>query len=208
MKTQLFIVDDHSILLDGIKSILDKTDNYEVCGMATSAETALQLIPELRPNLLLTDLNLPGMSGIELIKNIKKILPNLPVLVLSLHDEAHYIKEVLQVGVQGYILKNETSRDLLLAIEFALQGRIFMSTRIHEVLSENLEKPDQGKLLTDREKEILRLLAEEHSNKEIGMLLHISERTVETHRKNIFRKAGTNNMVGLMKFAIANHLID
>ena len=206
MKTTLYIVDDHPIMLDGIQIILLNNANYEVVGTSTDVKNALIQLEDLNPEVVITDLNMPGLSGIDLILEIKNTHPHIKIIVLSLHDELHYVKEVLQLGVDGYVLKNETSRDLELALDFAVEGRIFYSRKISELLQENLDKPDSGKLLTDREKQILRLIAAENTNKEIAQQLYISERTVETHRKNIFRKAGTNNLVGLIKFAIANTL--
>jgi DNA-binding NarL/FixJ family response regulator len=124
-----------------------------------------------------------------------------------MHDEVHLVKEILKAGVNGYVLKKDTHRELLSAIRDVKESKIYLSSDINKMLITNLNNPDEGKLLTDREREILKLIAKEYTNKNIAEALFISERTVETHRKNIFKKTGTNSLVGLIKFAYANNLI-
>lgn len=124
-----------------------------------------------------------------------------------MHDETHLVKEILKEGVNGYVLKKDSRSELLNAINDVMEGKIFLSQDINKLLMENLQFPEQEKLLTPREREILKLIAEEYSNKQIAEELFISERTVETHRKNIFRKTKTQSLVGLIKFAYANNLI-
>lgn len=124
-----------------------------------------------------------------------------------MHDEVHLVKEILKAGVNGYVLKKDTQNELLQAIREVQAGKVFLSNDINKMLIVNLQNPDEGKLLTDREREILKLIAREFTNKQIAEELFISERTVETHRKNIFKKTGTNSLVGLIKFAYANNLI-
>lgn len=124
-----------------------------------------------------------------------------------MHDEVHLVKEILKAGVNGYVLKKDTRNELLQAIREVQVGKVFLSNDINKMLIVNLQNPDEGKLLTDREREILKLIAREFTNKQIAEELFISERTVETHRKNIFKKTGTNSLVGLIKFAYANNLI-
>ena len=124
-----------------------------------------------------------------------------------MHDEVHLVKEILKTGVNGYVLKKDTQNELLQAIREVQAGKVFLSNDINKVLIVNLQNPDEGRLLTDREREILKLIAREFTNKQIAEALFISERTVETHRKNIFKKTGTNSLVGLIKFAYANNLI-
>ncbi|HYF68417.1 MAG TPA: response regulator transcription factor [Ohtaekwangia sp.] len=204
---RILLVDDHSILMDGIKSLLEKDTTLQVVHMASTAETALAYLKSADVELLITDFNLPGMDGLSLIHTVRRICPDLKIIVLSMHNEVHLVKEILRTGVNGYVLKNDSHRELLQAIEEVRQGRIFLSSDINKLLIQNLQNPDEGKLLTDREREILKLISKEYSNKAIAEELFISERTVETHRKNIFRKTGTNSLVGLIKFAYANNLI-
>ncbi|EOZ92328.1 Receiver component of a two-component response regulator [Indibacter alkaliphilus LW1] len=204
---KVFLVDDHAILLDGIKSLLSKEASLEVCGEAHSAEDALDFLKKNAVDLLITDFNLPNMDGLSLVRLVKKISPDTKILMLSMHDETHLVKEILKEGVSGYVLKNDSHRELLQAIETIKNGKIYLSNDINRIIINSLQFPDEERLLTDREREILKLIAKEFSNKDIAEQLFISERTVETHRKNIFRKTKTNTLVGLIKFAYANNLI-
>lgn len=203
---KVLLVDDHVILSDGVKSLLENED-YEVVFQADSAERALEFLKGNEADLLITDFNMPGMDGLSLIHLVKRINQNIKIIVLSMHDEVHLVKEILKAGVNGYVLKKDTRNELLQAIREVQVGKVFLSNDINKMLIVNLQNPDEGKLLTDREREILKLIAREFTNKQIAEELFISERTVETHRKNIFKKTGTNSLVGLIKFAYANNLI-
>lgn len=156
---------------------------------------------------MITDFNMPGMDGLSLIHAAKRLDSNIKIIVLSMHDEVHLVKEILKAGVNGYVLKKDTRSELLKAVREVEEGNIFLSKDINKMLIVNLQNPDEGRLLTDREREIVKLIAKEYTNKQIAEELFISERTVETHRKNIFKKTGTNSLVGLIKFAYANNLI-
>ncbi|PRY86258.1 response regulator [Mongoliibacter ruber] len=204
---KVLLVDDHAILLDGIKSLLSQEASIDVIGEANSAEQALELLKTKAVDLLITDFNLPGMDGLSLVRLVKKISPNIKIIVLSMHDETHLVKEILREGVEGYVLKNDSHIELKLAIEYVREGKIYLSNNINRIIINSLNFPDEDRLLTDREREILKLIAKEYSNKDIAEQLFISERTVETHRKNIFRKTKTGTLVGLIKFAYANNLI-
>ncbi|HMV09909.1 MAG TPA: response regulator transcription factor [Cyclobacteriaceae bacterium] len=204
---KILLVDDHTILLDGVKSLLSKEDDLTVVGQAGSAEAALEFLKKNEVDLIITDYSLPEMDGLSLVNTIKRIAPNTKVIVLSMHDEVHLVKEILKAGVNGYVLKNDTHKELLNAIRDVSQGKVYLSSDVNKMLITNLNNPDEGRLLTDREREILKLIAKEYTNKDIAEELFISERTVETHRKNIFKKTGTNSLVGLIKFAYANNLI-
>lgn len=204
---RILLVDDHAILLDGIKNLLEKEEGLVVAAMAESAEKALEFLKTNEVDLIVTDFNMPGMDGLSLVHTVKRIQPNIKTIILSMHDETHLVKEILRAGVNGYVLKKDTHKELLNAIEEVRNGRVYLSRDINKILITNLQNPEEGRLLTDREREILKLIAKEYSNKEIAEELFISERTVETHRKNIFKKTGTSSLVGLIKFAYANNLI-
>jgi DNA-binding NarL/FixJ family response regulator len=194
-------------MIDGVKSILKEVDEISIVHTATSAEEALDYFKNNEADLLITDFSMPGMDGLALLKTVKRILPEIKIIVLSMHDEMMLTKEILKSGVDAYILKRDTQKELLTAITEVRAGRVYLSQKISRQMMMNLDKPDEGKLLTDREREILKLIAKEYSNKQISDALFISERTVETHRKNIFRKTGTNSLVGLIKFGYSNNLI-
>lgn len=204
---KILLVDDHTILLDGVKSLLSQEDDLQVVGQAGSAEAALEFLKKQDVELIITDYSMPGMDGLSLLNTVKRIAPNTKIILLSMHDEVHLVKEILKAGVNGYVLKKDTHKELLTAIRDVKHGKVYLSSDVNKLLIMNLNNPDEGKLLSDREREILKLIAREYTNKNIAEELFISERTVETHRKNIFKKTGTNSLVGLIKFAYANNLI-
>ena len=207
MSVRILLVDDHAILLDGVRNLLDKEDGVTVAGVASDAHKALDFLKNHEVDIVITDFHMPGMDGLSLVHTIKRIKPEVKTIVLSMHDESHLVKEILKAGINGYVLKKDTHKELLKAIREVHGGNIYLSSDINKILITNLQNPDEGKLLTDREREIVKLIAQEFSNKDIAEALFISERTVETHRKNIFKKTGTNSLVGLIKFAYANNLI-
>lgn len=206
-KIRVYLVDDHTMMLHGIKGILAGDPTIDLVGSSARAMQALMEIAEIKPELLITDYHMPEMSGLELIQVLRNVLPDLKIIVLSMHEEAGLIKSLLREGVKGYVLKTDTHTDLLEAVVAVTAGNVFLSNKVNikllEILNSDTEKP----LLSPREHEILRLIAEELSNKEIAERLFISERTVETHRKNIFRKTKSQSIVGLMKFAFGEGLI-
>lgn len=204
---KIYLVDDHGILLQGIKGILENEDDIQIAGSAKDAETALREIPHLKPDILITDYNLPGNSGLDLIKKIKPACAQLKIIVLSMHDEPHLVRSILKENVDGYLLKNDSHNELLSAIDAVQKNETYLSKAINKIMIEALRYPDEHRLITDREKEIVELIAKEYNNKQIAETLFISERTVETHRKNIFRKTKTGSVVGLLKFAYANGIL-
>lgn len=207
LKMKIVIIDDHQLLLDGLKSLLDHNEKYDVVRIFNSAEEAIKFLSNEKVDLVITDYQMPGMDGLAFVHYIKKCQQNLKIIVVSQHDEKHLVKEILKAGVEGYILKKDTHHELINAIEKVKKGEVYLSSDINQMLIQDLNFPEEDKLLTDREREILKLIAKEYTNKMIAEELFISERTVETHRKNIFRKTKTNSLVGLIKFAYANNLI-
>ena len=204
---KVIIVDDHAILLDGLEKLLDETRQFEIVGKASTMHEAVELLRTASIEMLITDYNLPDGDGLELVRAAKKINPLIKILVLSMHDEVHLVKEILKEGVNGYLLKKDSQNELLNALENIKNGKVYLSDDINNMLIQGLNVPDEQKLLTSREREILALIAQEYTNKLIAEALFISERTVETHRKNIFRKTKTSSIVGLIKFGYANNLI-
>ncbi len=204
---KVLLVDDHAILLDGLENLLQATESFEVVGKQGTVTDALNFLKKVEVDILITDYNLPDGDGLELIRAVKRILPEIKVLVLSMHDEVHLVKEILKEGVNGYLLKKDSHDELLNALDAIKDGKIYLSNDVNKMLINGLNLPDEQKLLTEREREILKLISKEYTNKMIAEELFISERTVETHRKNIFRKTKTSSLVGLIKFAYANNLI-
>ncbi len=204
---KIYLTDDHAILLGGLIKILSVEDDFEVVGSAGKVSKTLDDLTRLDVDLLITDYNLPDDDGLSLVRKVKRKYPALKIIVLSMHDEAHLIKEILKEGVDGYILKKDSHEELVNAVRAVKNDKIYLSSDVNAMLMKGLHSNEEQKLLTDREREILKLIAQEYTNKQMAEELFISERTVETHRKNIFRKTGTNNLVGLIKFAYANNLI-
>jgi DNA-binding NarL/FixJ family response regulator len=207
MKTRAVLVDDHELVLDGVRSLLGQVEHLEISAYFTTAEDTLNYVRSNDADLLIMDLNLPGMDGLSLIPAVKRIRPEMRIIVLTMHNEIHLVKEILRTGVNAYVLKHDSHKELVAAIHQVMTGKLFISADVSKMLVRDLQHPEESRLLTDREQEILRLIAKEYSNKDIAEALFISERTVETHRKNIFRKTRTSSLVGLIKFAYANNLI-
>jgi two-component system, NarL family, nitrate/nitrite response regulator NarL len=204
---KLFLVDDHHIVLDGLKSMFDQDDRFEILGSASSAEDAFLLMDKKSPDILLTDYSLPGITGLELCVKVKAKFPTTKRVILSMHDEGGLVKQILKEGVDGYLLKSIQQTELKSALLQIAKGMAYVSPEITKLVLTDLSNDQPEELLTEREREILSLIAKENSNKQIAEKLFISERTVETHRKNIFRKTNTTSIVGLIKYAFANNLI-
>ena len=203
---KILLVDDHAILLDGIANLLAKSA-HDLIEKANTIDEALNYFAETAFDVLITDFNLVDDNGLTLIRKVKKIYPNLKIIVLSMHDEAHLVKEILKEGINGYVLKKDTHHDLVEAIEAVDKGKVYLSDDINDILINALKHKEETKLLTPREKEVLQFIASEYDTKKIAQELVVSEKTVETHRKNIFKKTKTSSVVGLLKFAYANNLI-
>lgn len=207
-RIKLVLVDDHHIILDGLISLFEQDPEFQVLAALHSGEEVLEYLKTQQPQILLTDYSLPGISGIDFVRQVRKLYPSVKIIVLSMHDEAHIIKPILKEGVEGYLLKNIQHSELKTAIRHVSQGLPYVSPEVTRLLMEEINKPkEEPELLTERELDVLRLIAREFSNKEIAEKLFISERTVETHRKNIFRKTKTSSLVGLIKFAYETKLI-
>ncbi|MFA6275500.1 MAG: response regulator transcription factor [Pedobacter sp.] len=207
LSTNLFIVDDHQLVVDGLLSLLNNEEKYTIVGCSNQPKEVMGRLDELNVNILLTDINMPEMSGVELTRNVKKKHPHIKVLALSMFGERQVIKEMVDAGISGYILKNTGKQELLEALDKLAKGQTFFGEEVTRELMKSFRNSDEESHLTNREVEIIRLIECEHSNKKIADLLFISERTVETHRKNIFRKTCTQSIVGLLKYAYDHKII-
>lgn len=198
----IYLVDDHQMLIDGIKALIIDEPDFKIVGEHTNPLTAKDEILKLKPSLVLTDINMPQMSGVDLIRLLAPRLPDTNFITLSMFGEKGYIKEVLQVGAKGYILKNTGKTELIRAIRAISAGFTYFSDEVNDILNATDAPSDTAITLTQREIEIVECIALEMSNAEMGEKLFISERTVETHRKNIYRKTGCKSPIGLVKFAL------
>lgn len=203
-RIRIFIVDDHQMLIDGMKALLKNDKQFEVVGSTTKSIEATGLIVECAPDILLTDVQMPLLDGLELTKEVRKVLPKLKVLVLTMFCDKSMVSEMLNAGVSGYILKNTGKEELKEALIKVQKGGLFFSDEVAaEMMKTTIATFPVNNLvrLTERELEIVRLIAEDFNNAKIAQTLFISERTVETHRKNIFRKTSTHTALGLVKYA-------
>ncbi len=204
---RILLVDDHQILLNGLRSILDQERSYEVIDEAADGEAALNILKQQDIDILITDYSLPKMDGLALTRAAKKMCPDLKIIVLSMHRETHLVKEILKEGIDGYVLKSDSTKELVMALEHVVDDKTFLSPDINKLLIRSLQYEDETKLFSDREREILKLIAKELSSKQIAHQLFISERTVETHRRNMMKKSGKNTTVGLINFGYENNLL-
>ena len=210
-KHKVILVDDHQMLIDGLSAILAANENIEILKTFTNGNLLLEELHELQPEIILTDISMPDIDGYELTKKIKQQNPDIQVIALSMSGSIADINKMLDVGISGYVLKNVGNQELIEAIYKVAQGKMHFSDDVTEEMVKNKHaKPnkleDQVKL-TERELEILKLIVQELNNAEIADKLFISERTVETHRKNMIRKFNTKTIVGLIKYAMDHKLI-
>ena len=205
---QIYIVDDHPLMRKGLAMTLEKEVGFDVCGQAESAEVALTEILKLKPDAAVIDISLPGMNGIELVKNLLHQEPNLKILIVSRHDEELYAERALRAGAKGYLMKLEAVEVLVSAVRQILNGGIYLSDKIGNKLLMKLATGNASKsdnpldLLSDRELEVFELTGKGLSTKDIGEKLHISVKTVESHRANIKDKLQLDTANELMRHAV------
>ncbi len=208
---RILLVDDHPLVLEGISARLESEVGIEVIGQANNGQQALEKAAELKPDVVLMDISMPVMNGLEAAERFKSDQPDVRVLILSMHENREYIVKMIQSGAAGYVLKDVSSDELIRAIQTVHQGGTYFSAGASEALfsefakSDQPEKPDTG--LTKREEMVLKLIAEGKVNKEVARALDISVRTVETHRQNIKQKLNIQTAAGLTKYALEHNLI-
>ena len=206
-KSQILLVDDHRILLEGTASLLANLENYEVAATASSGKEAMELLKSQDFDILVTDYELPDFSGLDIIRVAHAINPEIKVIVLSMHDDPAVVRELLQANIDSFVLKNDAHSSLLRALEKVSAGKKYFSDEISEILVRQLNSPEEKSELSPRETEIIKLIVRDFSTKQIAEVLFISEKTVDTHRKNILRKTGCASLVSLVNYAHAHHLV-
>jgi DNA-binding NarL/FixJ family response regulator len=213
-KHRIMIVENHTLLRAGLRVLLTQDPNLEVVGESDNGRDAIKMAVKLMPDLILTDLNMPGMNGIEATRAIKMLLPDTRVLVLTVHKTDEYIHESLKAGADGYILKDATHHELSVAINSILNGKTYLSPDISErVVSGYLNPGGSTSItstwdtLTTREREVLKLVAEGHPNRYIAEYLSLSVKTVEKHRSNLMKKLDLHNASTLTAYAIEKGLV-
>lgn len=204
---RIFIVDDHPIFREGLAGVIRQQPGMTVCGEADTAAKAFEAIRRVNPDLLLTDIGLPGKSGLELLKDLRAFQPDLPILVLSMHDEALYSERVLHAGGRGYIMKQEGPERILKAIAMVMAGQVYVSEKMSAGILERIVRPGASAKtspvgrLTDREFEVLRLIGEGKDGHQIAANLHLSLKTVSCHKTHIREKLGLPNSIAVIHFA-------
>lgn len=214
IKHKVIIAEDHAILRDGLKSLLTSSMDFEVVGEAEDGREAIKCVERLKPELIIMDLSMPRMNGMEAIREIKRVFKDIKVLVLTVHKDEEYILATFKAGADGYVLKDSSYHELMMAIKSVLRGKRYISPGISEKVlegylegRERLKEKTSWETLTPREREILKLIAEGYKNKEIAEELCISVKTVEKHRSNLMEKLDLHNIQALTTFAIEKGLV-
>jgi DNA-binding NarL/FixJ family response regulator len=207
---KVLLVDDHQILLDGLASFLDSEEDIHLIGQASSGKEALKMMAKDEPDVLVTDIEMPEMDGVELTQKATNLYPELKVLALTMYNEQAYIKDILRAGASGYILKNSGKEEFIKAVHLVLEDGNYMSPEVMKNFmgSHKQKESAYGKKLSRREIDIIQMIASELTTEEIAEKLHLSPLTVKTHRKNIFLKLGVKNSAGLIKYAMKKGLIE
>jgi len=212
MVYKILVADDHDIIREGIKTILRKHDEYDVIGEAEDGEQVLEQVAKLKPDILLLDITMPKKSGLEIIEQIQHICSKTKIIIISVHKADAYVMRALKAGVRGYLNKENAADDLLPALRKVTAGQVFLSGEASSYILEKVSRApaDMGKAanLSERETDVLRLVAEGKTAREIAEALFISARTVENYKNNLLHKLGFHKTSDLIKYAIKNKLVD
>lgn len=215
-RVRILIADDHELVRRGLRSTLEERPGWEVVGEAGDGEEAVRQSLKLKPDLLVLDVNMPKQNGLEVARVLKERAPKIRVLVLTVHDSAQVVREIMQAGAKGYLLKSEAGKDLPTAVETVMQDQPFLTPSVTNIVLDTFlrsaEKPPAVEPppvpLSARETEITKLLAQGHSNKDVAQQLGISVKTVDTHRTNLMRKLGLHSITELVRYAIRHGLVE
>jgi DNA-binding NarL/FixJ family response regulator len=205
--TRVYIVDDHAVVIEGIYSLLQKEKDLEMAGYASNAGNCLQYFINHTADVILMDISLPDMNGVDLCKVIKKKYPGIMVLALSTFNQGTYIRKMMESGASGYLLKNAGKEEIVEAIKMVIKGKTYLSFDAGQLLKSDTLQQSAIPPLTKREKEVLAYIAEGFTNGQIAEKLFISTDTVDTHRKNLHTKLNVKNTAMLIRFAVENNLL-
>ena len=211
-KVRILLADDHEMVRRGLRSLIESQPDWSVCAEASNGREAVQLAQATQPHAALMDISMPELNGLEATRQLKRLLPNVEVLILSMHDSEQLVREVIASGARGYMLKTDAGELLVQAIAHVVQHKPFFTSRVSEILLQHFQTGSTAVLeenpLSPREREILQLVAEGKSTKEIATALGISSKTTETHRANLMRKLGLHSVSELVRYAIRNRIVN
>ncbi|HET7890670.1 MAG TPA: response regulator transcription factor [Candidatus Sulfotelmatobacter sp.] len=223
---RILIADDHEVARHGIRALLEGHTGWDVCAEAKDGREAVELASSVSPDLILLDIGMPNLNGLEAARQILASSPDTPILILTMHDSEQVVREVLRAGARGFLLKSDAGRDLVAAVEALQMKRTFFTTRVSQMVLEgyldrdvpdgqsddstekrnNTEDPTTA-VLTSREREVIQLLAEGKTSKEVAVALRLSVKTAETHRTNLMRKLGLHSVADLTRYAVRNGIV-
>jgi len=215
---RILIADDHEVARRGIRSLLESHPGWEVCAEAKDGRDAVELATRMKPDLVLLDIGMPNLNGLEAARQILAITPNVAILILTMHDSDNVIREVLRAGARGFLLKSDAGRDLVAAVDALQSQKTFFTPRVSQMVLDGFlhrEKHSDmaynadlsGDVLTAREREVIQLLAEGRTSKEVAVTLKLSVKTAETHRTNLMRKLGLHSVADLTRYAVRNGIV-
>lgn len=218
---RILIADDHEVARRGIRSLLESHPGWQVCGEAKDGRETVELASRTNPDLVLLDIGMPNLNGLEAARQILATSPEVAILILTMHDSDQVVREVLRAGARGFLLKSDAGRDLVAAVEALQLQRTFFTTRVSQMVLEGFlnrdhredggdgdgDDDDSRDILTGREREVIQLLAEGKTSKEVAVTLNLSVKTAETHRTNLMRKLGLHSVADLTRYAVRNGIV-
>jgi DNA-binding NarL/FixJ family response regulator len=210
---RILIADDHEVARRGVRSLLEAHPGWEVCGEAKDGREAVECANKMKPDLVLLDIGMPSLNGLDAARQILAASPETRILILTMHDSEQVVREVLAVGARGFLLKSDAGRDLVAAVEALQHNRTFFTTRVAQMVLEGYLHPNNGSdrpcrhILTPREREVIQLLAEGKTTKEVAVTLNLSVKTAETHRTNLMRKLDLHSVADLTLYAVRNSIV-
>jgi DNA-binding NarL/FixJ family response regulator len=213
---RILVADDHNLMRCGIKALLEAHPGWQICGEANTGAEAVAKAEQLQPDIAILDITMPELNGIDAARRIKKSSPKTEILVLSVHHSDQLIRDILDAGVRGYVVKSDSDRDVVAAVEALANHKPFFTTAATELMLSKLDNPAANNLdtdelkdrLTPREREIVQLISEGKSSKEVASALSISVKTAETHRANIMRKLQAHSVTELVRYAVRNQIVE
>lgn len=213
---RILIADDHEVARHGIRALLESHPGWEVCGEAKDGRETVELAQSLKPDLILLDIGMPNLNGLEATRQILATSPEAVILILTMHDTDHVVREVLRAGARGFLLKSDAGRDLVAAVAALQRQRTFFTNRVSQMVLDGYLDRDNGdgetgnisdNILTTREREVIQLLAEGKTSKEVAVALNLSVKTAETHRTNLMRKLDLHSIADLTRYAVRNGIV-